>query len=118
MISLPLFYSTQYAQMAVLMVIQVMEIARVLYMKPFYTPWRNNIRIALDFILFLFFFCNIYQSTLVKKIMLNDPETISQTVGMFYGIGWAGVAFCFIFNISHILLSLYDLYRGCLITTR
>ncbi len=47
MITLPIFYSTKYAQVSILIIIQTMEIVRFLIIWPFHQKARNYIRLGL-----------------------------------------------------------------------
>ena len=50
--------------------------------------------------------------------MKSDSESLGNSVQMFYGIGWAGFIFCFYFNISHVLISIYDLCVSLKVSNR
>ena len=76
MISLPLFYTTRNAQISVLMVIQLFEIVRFIFVWPFKTKLRNFIRLGLEICLMIFFMTIIIQSFEMMEIMMNDPNTL------------------------------------------
>lgn len=65
-ITLPLFYSSSYAQMGILFFIQTLEIIRMWVVWPFISTRRNWLRFSLDLALGLFFLCNIVQVGLLK----------------------------------------------------
>jgi hypothetical protein len=46
-ISLPIFYDLEHFQPAILILLQVMEIARFLATRPYYATWRNVFRFVL-----------------------------------------------------------------------
>jgi len=50
--------------------------------------------------------------------MKSDIQSIGNSVLFFYGIGWAGFILCFYFNISHVLISIYDLCVSLKISNR
>ena len=76
MISLPLFYTTRNAQIGVLMVIQLFEIARFIVVWPFKSKIRNFIRLALEICLMAFFMTVIIQSFEMMEIMMNNPDIL------------------------------------------
>ena len=73
MVSLPMFYETPYAQVSVLIALQVMEIARFIATRPYAYLWRNIVRFLLELMLLLFFISCLIQSILIQRIMYNDP---------------------------------------------
>jgi hypothetical protein len=44
--------------------------------------------------------------------MSSDSNTLESTTAIFYGIGWAGFAFCFYFNITFVAIGIYDMCVG------
>jgi len=44
--------------------------------------------------------------------MSADTDALSKLTKIFYSLGWAGFALCFYFNISHVLICVYDLCIG------
>lgn len=65
-ITLPLFYSSSFAQLTILLLIQVLELIRVWVVWPFLSRRRNFFRFSLDLALAFFFLCNIIQIKLVQ----------------------------------------------------
>jgi hypothetical protein len=102
-----------HAQIAVLILIQVMEIIRFIIVRPFKTKTRNFIRFGLDFTLLLFFGTVLIQGFLMLTIMSADTSTLLSTVDIFYKVGWTGFALAFIFNIGHLTIIIYDTVIGC-----
>ena len=37
---------------------------------------------------------------------------MGNTINVFYGLGWAGFALCFYFNLTHVILCVYDFITG------
>lgn len=112
MISLPLFYSTFYAQMSILASVQFIELLRFWYTWPFMSKKRNYFRLSLEISLLLFFIINIIQIYLLNTIMSSDASTLGDTINVFYNIGWAGFGLCFYFNVSFVVIGIYDLCVG------
>ena len=50
--------------------------------------------------------------------MKADAEALGPAVQLFYGVGWAGFAFCFYFNIAHVVISIYDLCVSVKVSNR
>jgi hypothetical protein len=117
-ICLPLFYSVNYGQMTVLMLLQVFEILRVWVVWPFVSRRRNWIRLSLDFSLAMFFLMNLIQNTLLNTIMNGDINEMGSTITKFYGMGWAGFFLCFYFNITYIVIGVYDFCAGLRLSNR
>lgn len=76
MVSLPLFYGTQYAQIGVLMALQLFEIIRFVSIWPFKSKARNWIRLGLECLLMLFFISVLVQTFEMNVIMINDANTL------------------------------------------
>jgi hypothetical protein len=102
-----------HAQIAVLILIQIMEIIRFIIVRPFKTKIRNFIRFGLDFTLLLFFGTVLIQGFLMLTIMSADTSTLLSTVDLFYKVGWTGFALAFTFNIGHLTIIIYDTVIGC-----
>jgi hypothetical protein len=118
-ITLPLFYSSSYAQITILLLIQLFEVIRVWVVWPFHSRRRNFLRFSLDVALAFFFLCNLVQISLVQQIQSGgDAETMGSIITIFYGFGWAGFVFCFYFNLSHVVIGIYDLCVGLKISNR
>jgi hypothetical protein len=117
-ISMPLFYNTPYAQMGILFIIQFFEILRFWFVWPFVSKRRNYIRLSLEISLLLFFLVNLIQITLLQQIMESDTSSMGDKIALFYGLGWAGFASCFYFNVTHIVIGLYDFCVGLKATNR
>lgn len=60
-IAMPLFYQTGHAQMAVLIVLQALEIVRFCLTRPFTSRSRNIIRLILELVLLMFFISSLSQ---------------------------------------------------------
>lgn len=118
MVSLPLFYNAEYAQMAILFTIQFFEALRVWYVWPFQSKRRNWLRFSLELALLFFFLVNLIQISLLKTIMSADAATLGDVIVVFYGLGWAGFAACFYFNFTHIIIGIYDFCVGMKVTNR
>lgn len=118
MIALPIFYSTKYAQVSILILIQAMEIIRFLVIWPFHKKIRNYIRLGLELCLLLFFVSILIQALNLPDIMSGDQMLIPHAVNIYYAIGWVGFVMCFIFNIGHIAIWVYDAVLGCRKTNR
>jgi hypothetical protein len=118
MVSLPLFYNTEYAQMSILFTIQFMEIVRVWNVWPFQSKRRNWLRFSLEFALLFFFLVNLIQITLLKEIMTSSASALGSVIVIFYGLGWAGVAACFYFNFAYIITGIYDFCVGIKVSNR
>ena len=67
-ITLPLFYSTQYAAMATLLTLQLVEMVRLWVVWPFLSSFRNWFRLSLETALMFFFLVNIIQIKLLNDI--------------------------------------------------
>jgi hypothetical protein len=117
-ISLPLFYSVLYAQMSVLFVLQLIEIVRFWFTWPFVSNKRNCFRLSLELALLLFFLINLIQISALQTIMSSDASGLEGVTKLFYGLGWAGFAACFYFNISFICTGLYDFCVGLRVSNR
>lgn len=63
--SVPLFYHKTHAQPAVLIILQLAEIVRFCYVRPFCSLWRNAYRLTLELILLAFFFCVLVEGFLI-----------------------------------------------------
>lgn len=118
MISLPLFYSVVYAQMAILFVLQLMELIRFYKTWPFVSAKRNYYRLSLEIALLLFFLVNLIQINILQTIMSSDEAGLETSTKIFYSLGWAGFAFCFYFNISFVCINIYDLCVGLKVSNR
>lgn len=44
--------------------------------------------------------------------MLNDPNTITTDTTNYYAFGWISFITVFVFNISFIIIMIYDIIRG------
>lgn len=44
--------------------------------------------------------------------MSSDASTLGDTINVFYNIGWAGFGLCFYFNVSFVVIGIYDLCVG------
>lgn len=113
MISLPIFYETKTAQIAILIIIQLTEIVRFSIVRPYYHKWRLIVRFILEIVLLAFFITVMVQDFLVTRIMRNDPNTLMQDIDSFYKIGWAGFVFVFVFNGTFVVLFIIDVIVGC-----
>ena len=71
-ICLPLFYDAQYAQMGVLLFIQLLELVRMWKIWPFVSKARNWLRFSLEAALALFFLVNLIQIPLLNALQTND----------------------------------------------
>jgi hypothetical protein len=114
MISLPLFYNTTYAQMAILLALQLVEALRVWYTWPFVSKKRNWLRFSLEVALALFFLVCLIQVKLLTDIQAGNYDVIS----IFYGLGWVGFVSCFYFNLTFVAMGTYDLCVGLKVTNR
>jgi hypothetical protein len=110
--ALPLFYSTTYAQMAVLCFVQLLEVIRVWTVWPFLSKRRNWLKLSLEISLFLFFLINLVQINLLQTIMSGDAGILEKTTAVFYNLGWVGFACCCYFNLSFVGIGIYDLCVG------
>jgi hypothetical protein len=45
--------------------------------------------------------------------MSGDQVLIAPAVNIYYAIGWLGFVMCFVFNIGHIAIWVYDCVLGC-----
>ena len=45
--------------------------------------------------------------------MSGDQVLIAPAVNIYYAIGWLGFVMCFVFNIGHITIWVYDCVLGC-----
>ena len=111
-ISLPLFYSSSYAQMGVLLAIQMFEIVRVWTVWPFISRRRNWFRLSLEIALALFFLVNFIQIPLLTQIQSGDMNQMAGTIRIFSSLGWLGFILCFYFNLSFVVTGVYDLCLG------
>lgn len=118
MITLPLFYDIPYAQISMLMIIQAAEIIRFAIVRPYSTTWRNFTRFILELVLLVFFTTVLAQSYLVTMITLNDPNTLSLSISLFYAVGWVGFVLVFIFNIGFFVLLIINFIIGCKYSNR
>ena len=50
--------------------------------------------------------------------MKGSTDSIGDSIQLFYAAGWAGFAFCFYFNISHVVISIYDLCVSLKVSNR
>lgn len=112
-ISLPIFYGTIHAQAFVLIFLQILEILRFIFTWPYYRRWRNIVRLCLEVILLVFFFCVMIQGFLVREIMLNKDSTLEKAINSFYKFGWVGFAMVFVFNLSFVAFTILDIVMGC-----
>lgn len=110
--SVPLFYHKTHAQ-PVLIILQIAEIIRFCYVRPFCSVWRNVYRLLLELVLLAFFFCVLIEGFLMHQIMLNNADTLVDTVNKFYTVGWIGFGLVFLFNASFLFIMLLDMFRGC-----
>jgi hypothetical protein len=117
-ISLPLFYDLEHCQPAVLILLQLLEMARLVLTKPYYAAWRNVYRFCLELCLLLFFVCIMVNSYLIDQIVLNDPSTLDYYVRLYYNFGWVGFVTVFAFNIGFLVLLFVDLARSFKYTNR
>lgn len=117
-ITLPLFYSVLYAQVGILMFLQLLEVVRVWIVWPFVSSFRNYFRLSLDIALFFFFMINTIQISVLQNIMTSDTNGLESLTRLFYGMGWAGFVFCMYFNLGHICIGVYDLCTGLKISNR
>jgi hypothetical protein len=111
-ITLPLFYETFYAQMSILLFLQVTELIRVWVVWPFVSKKRNWLRFSLELALTLFFLSNIIQIALVQELQNGDINQMGTVISLFYGMGWAGFVFCFYFNLTFVAIGIYDFCVG------
>ena len=77
MISLPLFYSVNYAQMSVLFTLQCIEIIRLWKTWPYVSAKRNYFRLSLELALLFFFLVNLIQISVLKTIMSSDADGLA-----------------------------------------
>lgn len=117
-ISLPLFYPALFAQMGVLFSIQLLELFRFWKTWPFLSNKRNWFRLSLEFALLVFFLVNLIQIGILQSIMKSDTDGLASLTKIFYGLGWAGFAACFYFNISFICMNIFDLCTGLRVSNR
>ena len=66
----------------------------------------------------MFFLSVMIQGFLVQEIMRNDDATLQETITMFYRFGWVGFGMVFFFNITFIILFIFDIVRGCKMSNR
>jgi hypothetical protein len=66
----------------------------------------------------MFFLVNLIQISLLQTIMSADSSGLEETTAVFYGIGWAGFAFCTYFNLMHVFTCIYDFCVGLRVTSR
>jgi hypothetical protein len=111
-VSLPLFYELNHCQPAVLVMLQMLEMARFLATKPYYAKWRNIYRFTLELFLLFFFTCVLVNTYIIDKITANDPNTLDYYVQIYYAIGWAGFTMVFAFNIGFIIQFIIDVAQG------
>lgn len=50
--------------------------------------------------------------------MSGNAATIGSVIVIFYGLGWAGFTSCFYFNMTHIVIGVYDFCVGIKISNR
>ncbi len=117
LVSLPLFYDVQYAQISILIILQLFEVVRLLVVWPYAQRWRNLFKLGLDAILLMFFSTVMAQSFYVSTIQLNNSE-LNSAIDSFYQVGWVGFLCIFAYNIAYFLLLAYDLYVSCQKTNR
>lgn len=117
-ISLPIFYDVKYFQAAILILLQIMEISRLLATQPYYARWRNIYRLCLEIFLLLFFSVVMAETFLIAEISLNNQDTLLSTVNLFYNLGWFGFVLVFAFNIGFLVLFGIDVVNGFRHTTR
>lgn len=116
-VSLPIFYDIEHMQPAILIILQLLEIARFIATKPYFARWRNVYRFVLE-ILLLFFFITVFINTyLITYITANDPD-LNFYVRLYYDIGWVGFVLVFAFNCGFIILMFVDLARSFKYTNR
>lgn len=73
---------------------------------------------TLELSLFLFFLINLIQINLLQTIMEGDASALENATTVFYGLGWAGFAFCSYFNLTYVCVGIYDLCVGLRVTNR
>jgi hypothetical protein len=72
----------------------------------------------LEVSLALFFLINLVQVYLLQVIQSSNISDMGTTISVFYGMGWAGFVFCFYFNLSHVVIGVYDLCVGVKVSNR
>lgn len=112
-ISLPLFMGVPYAQASVLVILQLLDIVRVILIRPFHKTWRNIYKIILQSLLCVLFICQLAHSSLLEEIVANNPDTIGTAITHFYRVGWVGFAAVFAYNCLYIVLFVIDFAIGC-----
>jgi hypothetical protein len=50
--------------------------------------------------------------------MSESAATIGKTISIFYGLGWLGFGLCLFFNLTHVVIGVYDLCVGFRVTNR
>jgi hypothetical protein len=61
----------------------------------------------------MFFICVFIQGFLVQEIMMNNSDTLKNSIQMFYRFGWVGFGLVFFFNCGFLTLFIYDTILGC-----
>jgi len=117
-ICLPIFYENKHCQAVILIVIQLMEIARLLATQPYFARWRNIYRLVLELILLVFFVTVLVESFIIDAITQNNSATLLSAVSSFYRLGWVGFALVFGFNIGYLVLLFIDIVQGFRHTNR
>jgi hypothetical protein len=75
-VSVPMFYGYPAPSMAVLTVLQLVEMARLCATWPYVSRCRNLYKLALEFILLLFFITGLIQCIALTEIQKNDSATL------------------------------------------
>ena len=117
-IVLPLFYEEPYAQMGLLLLVELFEVVRVWVVWPFLSAKRNWLRLSLDVALALFFLVHLIQIKLVNDIQSGDINQMELTVRAFQGLGWFGFVLVFYFNIAFIVMVVYSFCVGLRVSNR
>ena len=74
MVSLPLFHEHIYAQISVLIILQVMEIVRFCLTMPFTSKLKNLFRLSMEIVLLLIFVLILSSSYLSGDLMKNSTK--------------------------------------------